>query len=115
MTTGIRIEAFVAVLLAAAPAFAQAVPNDTVKAILAKGAVFVANGQDYEFMPKPDGGYTSIAGAPMGKYRIDGAALCITPDVYRTEACFEMPDGKKSGDRFEAANEHGQIAQVTIR
>jgi hypothetical protein len=115
MRTGIRIEAFAALLLAAAPAFAQAVPNDTVKVILAKGAVFVANGQDYEFMPRPDGSYTNIAGAPIGTYRVDAAALCITPAVYRTEACFAMPEGKKSGDKFDVTNEHGQPATVTIR
>jgi hypothetical protein len=115
MKTGIRIEAFAALLLAAAPAFAQAVPNDTVKAILVKGAVFAANGQDYEFMPKPDGGYANFAGAPMGAYRVDGAALCLTPKIYGTEACFAMPGGKRSGDRFDVENEHGQPATVTIR
>lgn len=115
MKTGIRIEAVAALLLAAAPAFAQSAPNDTVKLILAKGAVFVANGQDYEFMPRPDGKYTNIAGAQMGAYRVDGSALCITPEIYRSEACFSIPAGKKPGDKFGVTNEHGQPATVTIR
>lgn len=115
MKTGIRIEALAALALAAAPAFAQAAPNDTVKAMLAKGAVFVANGQTYEFVARPDGSYANFAGGPMGTYRAAGSALCVTPNAYRSEACFTIPAGKTSGDTFEMTNEGGQAAQVTIR
>ena len=104
-----------ALLGAGAPAFAQAPPSETIKAVLAKGAIFTVQGEDYEFVPKADGGYANIKGDAMGRYRVDGKALCITPDAYRSEACFELPEMKKSGDRFDVTNEHGQPAVVTIR
>ncbi|HEX5005770.1 MAG TPA: hypothetical protein VFV70_01580 [Hyphomonadaceae bacterium] len=115
MKITIRIEAMAALALACAPAFAQAPPSDTIKAVLAKGAIFTVQGQDYEFIPKGDGSYANFKGDAMGRYRVDGRALCITPDAYRSEACFELPETKKSGDRFDVTNEHGQPAGVTIR
>jgi hypothetical protein len=111
----IRIEALVAVLLACAPAFAQTSPNDTIRVMLAKGAVFSADGQTYEFVAQPDGAYVDIAGAPKGTYRVDGAALCITPSVYGREVCFPVPEGRKSGETFEAVNQHGFSASIAIR
>jgi hypothetical protein len=119
MKTRIRIEAALAVLLAAlpliGPAFAQAAPNGSVKAVLEKGAVFVADGRNYEFVAKPDGSYADTVGAAQGTYRADGASLCITPNIYGREACFTFPDGKKSGDKFDVVNQFGQTAAVTIR
>jgi hypothetical protein len=115
MKTGIRIEALAAVLLACAPAFAQAPPSDTLKVVLAKGAVFTVEGRNYEFVPRPDGSYADIKGAAMGKYRIDGKTLCVTPTEYGTEACFVFPEAKASGDKFDVTNEHGQPAAVTMR
>jgi hypothetical protein len=116
MKTRIRIEAALALLLAAAPAFAQAAPNGSVRAVLEKGAVFLGeDGRNYEFVAKPDGSYADTAGAPQGTYRADGASLCITPNIYGREACFTFPDGKKSGDKFDVVNQFGQTAAVTIR
>jgi hypothetical protein len=115
MKITIRIEALVAVLLACAPAFAQAPPSNTLRAVLQKGAVFTADGRDYEFVPRQDGSYADIKGAVMGKYRIDGKTLCVTPAEYGTEACFDFPDAKGSGDKFEIRNEHDQPATVAIR
>ena len=115
MKIAIRIEALAAVLLACTPAFAQAPPSDTLKVVLAKGAVFTADGRDYEFVPRPDGSYADIKGSAMGKYRIDGATLCVTPTEYGTEACFVFPEGKVSGDRFVVTNEDGDPVTATIR
>ena len=115
MKIAIRIEAMAALTLACAPAFAQATPSETIKTVLAKGAIFTVQGQDYEFIPKADGSYANIKGDAMGRYRVDGKALCITPDAYRTEACFELPETKTSGDKFDVTNEHDQPATVTIR
>ncbi len=115
MRIAIRIEAVAAIALACAPAFAQAPPSDTLKVVLAKGAVFTVEGRDYEFVPRPDGSYANIRGTAMGRYRIDGRTLCVTPTEYGTEACFVFPEAKASGDKFEVTNEHGQPAAVTIR
>jgi hypothetical protein len=115
MKTGIRIEALAAVLLACAPAFAQAPPSDTLKVVLAKGAVFTVEGRNYEFVPRPDGSYADIKGAAMGKYRIDGKTLCVTPTEYGREVCFPVPEGRKSGETFEAVNQHGFSASIAIR
>ena len=115
MKTAIRIEALAALALACAPAFAQAAPNGTIKVMLARGAVFVADGQTYEFVARPDGSYVDVAGAPKGTYRVDGGTLCITPAVYGREACFPVPEGKASGEKFEATNQHGFSAAITIR
>ena len=114
MKTGIRIEAVLAVLLAAAPAFAQTAPSSSVKVAIEKGAVFVADGRDYEFIAKPDGSSVDKAGAKQGTYRADGGSLCITPAIYGREVCFAFPDGKKSGDKFEVVNQFGDSAAVTI-
>ena len=115
MKIRIRLKAFAAVLLATAPALAQAAPNDTIKLVLAKGAVLAADGQNYEFASRPDGSYTDTAGAPMGTYRVDGGTLCITPAIYGREVCFPIPEGKHSGDKFESVNQHGFAATITIR
>jgi hypothetical protein len=115
MKIAIRGEAAIAIVLACAPAFAQAPPSDTLKVVLAKGVVFTVEGRNYEFVPRPDGSYSDIKGAAMGKYRIDGKTLCVTPAEYGTEACFVFPEAKGSGDRFEVRNEHDQPATVTIR
>jgi hypothetical protein len=115
MKIAIRVEAVAAVMLACAPALAQAPPSDTIKVVLQKGAVFTVEGRDYEFIPNPNGSYVDSKGTAMGRYRVDGGRLCITPAEYGTEACFEMPDGKRTGDRFAVTNEHDQPATVTIR
>jgi hypothetical protein len=114
MKTRIRIEAALALLLAAAPAFAQAAPSGSVKTVLEKGAVFVADGRNYEFVAKPDGSYADKAGAAQGTYRADAGNLCITPKIYGREACFAFPEGKKSGETFEVVNQFGDAATVTI-
>jgi hypothetical protein len=115
MKIAIRIEALAAVLLASAPAFAEAPPSDTLKVVLAKGAVFTADGRDYEFIPRPDGAYTDIKGTVMGRYRIDGAMLCVTPTEYGSEACLVFPEAKVSGDKFVVTNEDGEPVTATIR
>jgi hypothetical protein len=113
MKTTIRIEALAALLLAAAPAFAQAPPSDTLKTVLAKGAVFSVDGVNYEFVAKTDGTYTDKAGALKGKYRVDGKSLCVTPSMSPGEACMVFPDGKASGATFEVEGGRGP-ATVTI-
>ena len=108
-----KTEALAAILLAAAPAFAQASPSETVRAALEKGAVFTIQGQTYEFMPKPDASYTNKQGRPVGTYRADGKRLCVTPGAFPQEICFTYPDGKTSGDTFEVQGDSG-TATVTI-
>jgi hypothetical protein len=115
MRVAIRIEAVAAIVLACAPAFAQAPPSDTLKVVLEKGVVFTVEGRNYEFIPKPDGSYSDTGGAAVGKYRIDGKTLCVMPAEYGAEACFQFPEAKRSGDKFDVTNEHDQPATVVIR
>lgn len=114
MKISIRLSALTAVVLAAMPALAQAPPSDTIKAVLEKGAVFSIQGQDYDFIAKADRTYADKTGASVGTYRADGPKLCVTPTTFGQEICFTYPDGKKSGDRFEAQGDMG-AATVTIR
>ena len=90
MKTGIRIEAGLALALAALPlamgqAVAQAAPNDTVKAVIAKGAVFDMMGQAYVFAAKADGSYADAEGKTAGKYRTDGAMLQTDGAMLQTD------------------------------
>lgn len=119
MKPRVSIEAVTALLLAAlpvatGPAFAQAAASDTVKTVIEKGATFDMMGQAYVFAARADGSYADGQGQVAGKYRADGANLCVTPGTYPQERCFAFPPGKKSGDSFEAMSDSGPV-KVTIR
>lgn len=104
----IGVAAFLAPVVAVMSAMAQTPGSDTVRAIVAKGATIVSDGVPYAFESKADGRYEG------GTYRVDGKALCLTPQTYGQEVCFTCPDGKKSGDTFEVDGPSGS-AMVTIR
>lgn len=102
----------------AAPVLAQTPPtgapaNDTIKAIIEKGDVLDVMGMAYTLTYKPDGSYTDDQGSG-GKWRADGAKLCITPDAIGQELCSDYPAGKKSGDKFEINSDFGPMT-VTIK
>ena len=81
---------------------------------MAKGAIYEIMGENYELTYKPDGTYMQGAD-PGGTWKADGKNLCHTPTQLGQESCSEVPDGKKSGDVFEAtATLLGQV-KVTIK
>lgn len=102
----------------AAPAFA-APPNDTLAAVIAKGAVIKGNvqGQDLELAMtyKADGTYTaSVMGQELGggTYTADGEKLCTKSQL--GEGCTVYPAGKKAGDSFKITSPTLGEATVTI-
>lgn len=98
------------IVLAAA---AQTPTSDTIQKMLEKGAVFEVANTAYGFAPKSDNSYGDGKGGPGGAYRVDGSSLCLTPEAFGQEVCFEFPAGKKSGDTFEVSGPAGQ-AKVKI-
>ena len=96
-----------------APAAPAAPPIDTIVAIVEKGDVLDVMGMPYTLTYKPDGSYTDDQGSG-GKWRADGAKLCITPDAIGQELCSEYPTGKKSGDKFEITSDFGPMT-ITIK
>ncbi len=105
--------AFAAGMLAA-PAFAAAPPSDTLKAVIEKGVTLSVQGMDFDIDYKPDGTFVGGGGQFEGTYTVDGPKLCITIPGMVENQCTDYPDGKKSGDSFELANDQGSLT-VTIR
>lgn len=97
----------------AAPAAPVAPPIDTIVALVEKGDVLDVMGMAYTLTYKPDGSYADDQGSG-GKWRADGAKLCITPDAIGQELCSDYPAGKKSGDKFEINSDFGPMT-VTIK
>ncbi|MDP3740146.1 MAG: hypothetical protein Q8R02_22365 [Hyphomonadaceae bacterium] len=106
------LAAFAAPVLAQTPAPA-APPIDTIVAIVEQGDVLDVMGMAYTLIYKPDGSYTDDQGSG-GKWRADGAKLCITPEAIGQELCSDYPAGKKSGDKFEITSDFGPMT-VTIK
>lgn len=107
--------ALLAAVMAAAPAFAQAPPSDTVKAVIEKGVSMDVQGNVGEIEYKPDGTFSGFDGMFAGTYKADGNKLCITVEAFGiVDQCQVYPDGKKSGDSFELTSDMGAM-QVTIR
>jgi len=106
------LAAFAAPVLAQTPA-AGAPPNDTVKAIIEKGDVLDVMGMAYTLTYAADGTYKDDQDSG-GKWRADGAKLCITPDAIGQELCSDYPAGKKSGDKFEITSDFGPMT-ITIK
>jgi hypothetical protein len=112
----LKYVAAAAIRLAAAPVIAHtaAPASDTVKIAIEKGTKIDAGGMVYEQIYKPDGTYTGATDGDAGKYRADGKKLCLTPDALGQEICIEYPDGKKSGESFEAQSDFGPMT-VSIK
>ena len=108
------VASFLAPVAVVMSAMAQTPGSDTVKAMVEKGATFLIDGIAYAFEPQPDGRYDGGQDGGGGTYRVDGKALCLTPQTYRQEICFMCPDGKKSGDTFAVDGVRGS-AIATIR
>ena len=107
--------AAVAALVAAAPAFAQAAPNDTLTLVLAKGATLnvVSMGATGDVSYKPDGTFSGFEGQYEGTYKIDGDKLCATSSaVGEDNACVTYPAGKVSGDKFTL--KHPTIGDIEV-
>lgn len=102
------------VALMAAPAFAQAAPSDTVKAVTEKGVVFDVMGMPVDIDFKADGNFSGMGGQLAGTWKADGKKLCLTIPGMIENSCTEYPDGKKSGDKFEVTGEQGAMS-VTIK
>ena len=107
-----------ACLALAAPALAQAAPNDTLKNVVAKGTVINANvqGQALELAMayKADGTYTaSVMGqeAGGGTYTLDGDKLCTKSQL--GEGCTVYPAGKKPGDEFKITSP--TLGEATVK
>ncbi len=110
----VGIVAFLAPVAVVLSAMAQTPGSGTVRAIVEKGATFLIDNIAYGFVSKADGRYEGGPGNGGGTYRVDGKALCLTPQTFGQEVCFTCPDGKQSGDRFEVEGLHGS-AILTIR
>jgi hypothetical protein len=117
----LKYVAVASLLLAAVPVLAQtpaaapgAPASDTVKIAIEKGTKIDAGGMVYEQTYKADGSYTGATDGDAGKYRADGKKLCLTPDAIGQEICIEYPDGKKSGESFEAQSDFGPMT-VSIK
>lgn len=107
-----------AVALAAAPAFAQSAPNDTLALVLAKGATLnvVSMGVTGDVTYKADGTFSGFDGQYEGTYKIDGNKLCSTSAaVGEDNACVEYPDGKVSGDKFTLKHPTIGDIEVTVK
>ncbi len=91
--------AAVAMTAFAAPAFADP-PSDAVKTVVEKGLMIDIMGMPIDFKFNADGTFAAMQGAFPGKYKADGKKICITSDAMPEESCMEIPDGKKSGDKF---------------
>jgi hypothetical protein len=103
------------VALAAAPAFAQTAPNDTLTLVLAKGATLnvIGMGVTGDVAYKADGTFSGFEGQYEGTYKIDGNKLCATSAaVGEDNACVEYPDGKVSGDKFTL--KHPTIGDIEV-
>jgi hypothetical protein len=103
----------------AAPAYAQAPANDTLKNVIAKGAVIKASlqGMELELVMAygADGNYTaSVMGqvAGGGTYTVDGDKLCTKSEI--GEGCTVYPAGKNPGDSFSITSPTLGEATVTI-
>jgi hypothetical protein len=107
----LKLAAIASLMIAAAPALAQAAPpSETVKAIIAKGSKIDVGGQVYEQTYKADGTYSGASADQNGKWRADGKKLCMTPDALGQELCNEHPDGKKAGDTYEVQSDFGPLS-----
>lgn len=110
----LKLALFAAVMIAA-PAFAQAPPSDTVKAVVEKGVTMDVQGNVGTIEYKPDGTFSGFDGMFSGTYKTDGNKLCITVEAFGlVDQCQAYPDGKKSGDTFELTSDMGAM-NVTIR
>jgi len=101
--------------LVAAPALAQtpAPPNDTIKAMIAKGVTMSVMGFQGDMNYTPDGKYSGFDGMATGTYTVDGAKMCTTSDM--GTACVTYPNGKKSGDKFTVTFEAIGDVEITIK
>lgn len=99
-----------------APAFAE--ENDTLKHVVAKGAVVLAEmqGQAIELGMnyKADGSYTAtVMGQELGggTWKIDGDKLCTASQM--GESCTVYPSGKGPGDEFKVT--HSTLGEITVK
>lgn len=105
-----RILTAAAVMMLAAPAFAQG--TTTLQEVTTKGIVLSVQGMDIDVTYKPDGTFTAMDDAVTGKWRIDGDKLCTSSNFDPNESCVAYPEGKKSGDTFDVT---GPAGTATIK
>lgn len=113
-----KLVARAALVLAALPAFAQtpaagAPATAAVQVVLEKGLMVDIMGMPVDMMFNKDGSWAAMQGAFPGKYRVDGAKICITSDAMPEESCLEVPEGKKSGDSFNMTL--GQLGETQAK
>ena len=101
-------------LAAALAALATPALADTLQEVTTKGLILMLDTGELEVTYKPDGSFTALDGAVVGKWRIDGTKLCTLSNYEPTESCVEYPIGKKSGDTFEVTGPQGP-ATVRIK
>jgi hypothetical protein len=113
-----RLIAGLTLALAIAPAFAQAPAagapaTEAVKVVLEKGLLVDIMGMPVDMMFNKDGSWAAMQGSFPGKYRVDGAKICISSDAMPEESCLEVPEGKKSGDSFNMTL--GQLGETQAK
>ena len=102
----------VSTLLVISAALLGAAGADTMSAFVEHGVTVEQGGVTHE-TEFEDGRFTRSDGA-AGTYEFSDNSLCMMADGSDQKRCFELPEGKASGDSFTIALPNGQQLAVTI-
>lgn len=96
----------------AAPATGQA--ERTLNAVITKGIILATPDFSIPIDYEPDGTYSGRVGETVfeGRWRIEGANICVSSGLSPAETCVEYPPGMAPGDTFEVTSP--ALGRVTV-